>query len=428
MKNYKKIRTLMLAALLLCVSLMLGACGEQPSQGETTVPTTVPSDTLDYQVTVVDALGTPYTTGVIVRILDNGEQVAMQVVDENGTVTKNLSRGEYTVELMFTGDENAYSYDTSDLTLTADKTSLEIVLSNNMVGEAVSLFADGAETQAYYVTAGGTNVPLTPGQRNYFLFAPTVAGTYEFSTADEVAGIGYYGAPHFVQSQSAAEVTDNTFTVSVSASMIGTGGSGTSVLVIGIDAGEQSECILTIQRIGEPEYNVADEPWTIYQTTAELAPYTLDAGAEIHEFDLTASTDAYALVYNEQDGFYHLDSADGPLVLVRLGVDGKYLDCFKTIVEHSGVVKYFYDENGEFDRKESYTECLMEYIEYMDETNGVYPLTEDLKYIIQQRGDYSGWWDPDGSLYLFVDENGNPVPDINTEIAWLFMCCYITAE
>ena len=207
--------------------------------------------------------------------------------------------------------------------------------------------------------------------------------------------------------------------------MIGTGDSGTTTLVIGIEAADADGCTLAIERIGEAERTLADEPWMIYETTAELAPYTLPAGASLKEFDLTAETGKYNLVLNEKDGFYHLDSADGPLVLVNLGKDGNYLDSFKTILDNSGVSKYFYDENGEFVKKESYTECLLEYIACMDESNGVYPLTEDLKYIIQQRGDHSEWFDSSSSSYLFVDENGNMVPGINSEIAWLFMCCYI---
>ena len=68
----------------------------------------------------------------------------------------------------------------------------------------------------------------------------------------------------------------------------------------------------------------------------------------------------------------------------------------------------------------------MKYIEYIDEENGVYPLTEDLKYIVQQRGDHSGWFDADENTYLFKDVNGIAVPGSNAEISWLFMCCYIS--
>ena len=274
---------------------------------------------------------------------------------------------------------------------------------------------------------GATNVKLDAAERTYYLFAPTEAGTYEFSLLNNDAAIGYYGAPHFVQENNAAEVVDNKFTVSIRADMIGTSNTGTTVLVIGIDAGE-GDASLGIQRIGDPEWTVEDEPWTIYETTAKLTAYKLPAGAKLGEFDLKAPTDKYKLVLNETDGFYHLDSADGPLVLMRLGEKSggsKYLDPFEVILEHSGVSKYFYDENGEFVKREKYDDCLLEYFEYMDEETGLYPLNEDLKYILQQRGDYSGWWNPDESLYLFVDENRNKIVGINHEIAWLFMCCYI---
>ena len=61
----------------------------------------------------------------------------------------------------------------------------------------------------------------------------------------------------------------------------------------------------------------------------------------------------------------------------------------------------------------------------MDENEGVYPLTKDLKYIIQQRGEYVGWWDIESNGYIFKDADGNNLADINADIAWLMMCCYI---
>ena len=162
-----------------------------------------------------------------------------------------------------------------------------------------------------------------------------------------------------------------------------------------------------------------------YATTATLAPYKLASSTKLNNFDIKASSDKYNLVYNEADGFYHLDSVDGPLVLVRLAEDCDYIACFQTILDRSGVTKYFYDEDGKFVKKESYSECLLEYIECVDEVEGVYPLTEDLKYIIQQRGEYVGWWDIESSGYLFKDMNGNKDSDINADIAWLLMSCYI---
>lgn len=404
---------------LVLVALGLAGCAEAAPQ-----TTTVPQDTA-YRVVVQDALEKPYTSGVVVRFLKDGQQVAMQVVNENGVAEKTLPTGEYTFELTFTDSETEYYYDMADLKLSAQQPERTVVLSYK-ANQAVSLFA-GQEKTAYRVDVGSNYISM-PEERNYFLFTPTQPGTYEFSVTDASAAIGYYGAPHFVQSASAAEVVNNTFTISVSASMIGTSNTGTAVLVVGVDKGQNPNCILNIERIGDPEYSLEDEPWTVYEKTAVLAPYTAPEGATFGEFDLTAATDAYTLVYNENDGFYHLNSADGPLVMVRLGVDSKYLACFKTILDNSGVSKYFFDESGNFVKKVSYSECLLEYIANMDADTGVYPLTEDLKHIIQQRGEYVGWFDVDESLYLFKDANGVPVPGINPEISWLFMCCYLTVN
>lgn len=378
-----------------------------------------------YQVGIVDALGNPVTSGVVVKFMQNGTQVAMQVVNESGIAEKALPKGDYTVELQFTDSDAVYKYDTTDMTLSATKTELQVTLSFGLGEKSQTLMAGGRECEAFYVTAGGTEITLDPENRSYFLFAPTEAGTYEFTLSGSDAAIGYYGAPHFVQEASAAEVVDNKFTVSVRPDMIGTGDTGTTVLVIGVDAGEGA-AILGIKRIGDHEWSVADEEWTVYEATTVPAAYALPAGAKLAEFDLTAASDTYKLVLNETDGFYHLDTADGPLVLVRLGkaAEVKYLDPYETILEHTGVNKYFYDENGNFLRKENYADCLLTYIACVDENTGLYPLTEDLKYIIQNHGDHNGWWKEDGN-YIFKNENGDHVIGINADIAWLFMCCYI---
>lgn len=425
MKNMNKSLTRLLA-LVLCAAMMLCACG-----GEGDGNTTTASAETTYRVTVTDALGHPYTSGVIVRFMQDGAQTAMQVVNEQGVAEKTLATGEYTVELMFTGDVAAYYYDQSDLTLNGTKTELEIHLAMTPASEAHMLYAQDKEQKAYSVSEGCTYVSLNQGERTYFLFTPSVAGTYEFSVLEAVEDIGYYGSVYFVQDEKLVECENNRFTVSVSAGMIGTNGTGTTVMVLGIDGGAAENCTLTIERIGDPEWTVADEPWTVYQPTVKLNQFTLDKNLTVHEFDLMASTDTYKLVLNEADGFYHLDSADGPLVLVRLGKNTKYLDCFKTILENSGVVKYFFDEKGEFIRKENYNDCLLAYIACMDEDSGTYPLTEDLKYIIQQRGEYSGWFDPEQPLYLFkqqANEDWIPIEGINNEISWLFMCCYVTND
>lgn len=406
----KKIKSIIAIILVVCILASFTACG-----GEKT-----------YKVSVKDALGNPYTSGVVVTFMQNGEKVGMQACDENGVATKKLPKGEYTVSLSFTDSETEYYYD-ENTTVTASNNEIDLILAYK-TSEPSTLYVGENEFDIYPVGTGCTYVELTNKNRNYFLFTPTQAGNYEFSIiGDAKTSIGYYGAPHYVQSNSAVEVVDNKFTISINAGMIGTGDGGTSTYVIGVDAldADAKDCILAINRLGDPIKTIEDEPWTIYQKTVELSEYTLPAGKEIKEFDLTASTDTYKFVFNKNDGFYHLNSENGPLVLVRLAEDCDYIACFQTMLDRSGVSKYFFDEDGEFVKKESYSECLFEYLEYVDEAEGVYPLTEDLKYIIQQRGEYVGWWNIESVGYIFKDAAGNNDGTINAEIAWLLMCCYI---
>lgn len=410
MKNFKRLISLILVTVLTFSLFTLTACGKAEK---------------DYTVNLKDALGNPYNSGIVVKFMQGGKQVAMQSCNEQGAATKSLINGKYDVVLNFADKEIEYYYDTN-IKLSPRKNVVDVVLAKKINSEVEKLYIGQDEFDAYSVNAGCTYVELKANSRNYFLFAPTEAGNYEFSIPEgKSATIGYYGAPHFVQENSAAEVKDNKFTINVKSSMIGTGDTGTSIFVIGIDAGKKTEnCVLGINRLGDPIKTIEDEPWTIYQKTVELQDYKLPANLEIKEFDLTAKTDKYKMVLNENDGYYHLNDKNGPIVLVRLAEDNEYIACFKTILDRSGVNRYFFDEKENFVKKESYSECLLEYIEYVDKDNGVYPLTEDLKYIIQQRGEYVGWWDIENNGYMFKDANGNNMTNINAEIAWLFMCCY----
>ena len=172
-KHFQK-RLCLLLVVALCLPLLLCSCGS----------------TATYRVTVTDALGTPYTNGVVVQFFKNGQQAGMQVVDENGVASKELDKGDYTVELSFTSADTSYYYDKTDLTLSADKTDLTVELAKAVSGEPTSLTADLVQCDAYAVDTGCTYVTLKKGERNYFLFTPTVAGTYAFSLPGSDAGIG----------------------------------------------------------------------------------------------------------------------------------------------------------------------------------------------------------------------------------------------
>lgn len=412
--DMKKLKSLLLVSLMVLSLCVLAACGGNTAPTEATL-----SAETAYKVTVMDAAGKPVNAGIAVKFMQDGTQKAMQLVGENGAAEKTLTRGNYTIELQFTDPNAQYVYDNSDMTLTAEKTELSVILSQKL-GEQVQELSVG---EAHYVNQGCTNIPLNAEGRSYFIFVPKEVGKYEVSLIGSDATVGYYGGSiHYVWDHSALDVVDNKFSVDIKAGQL-----GGAVIIIGVDAGE-GEAILSVQNIGEPDWSVEDEPWTVYQAQSAITPYTLPAGAKLNKFDITAATDTYKLIFNEADGFYHLNSADGALVVVQIGntsEETEYLPPFETILEKQGIRRYFYDENGNFLKKEEYSDCVTKYIENADEKSGVYPLTDDLMYIIRQQGIQSGWFDPSGATYLFKDKDGNGLIGINNEISWLFMCRYL---
>ena len=437
MKNTKRIYALLLCALFLCSTVLLCACKkEKPDDGNSTNPSDAASgETAAYKVTVVDGLGNPYTEKVIVKFLQNGEQVAMSNVNENGVAEKELPQGEYTVEIAATGSDSQCWYDPANVTLTAEKTELEIVMAYAPSGDSTTLQATSLATnemkeyEVHYVGTGSSYIELDTADRTYVLFAPTEAGVYEVSTNGGTTTLGYYGGPHFVQANNAGEVVDNVLKFTVSAGMIGEGNTGTTTMVIGIDSEDGTEgTILNIVRTGDPEWSVEDEPWSNYQPTVDITPYALPEGVELKSFNLTVPNGIYTIVYSETDGYYHLYAADGPVVYVQLAnaVKGiSLMNMVGEIVYEDGVLmqtgtapfRYMYNNGQDDFFKEDYTDAMRQFVTNRDKASGVYPLTKDLEYILKKGIEFIGWCDKDSSNYLFADE-----PNINPDLAWMFLC------
>ena len=424
MKLTKRTRALLLCALFLCPLLVLCACGND---------TPDPAGTLSYQVTVVDGLGQPYTEKVIVKFMQDGTQVAMANVDASGTAKKDLPKGEYTLDIATTESGATCWFDQKQAVVSSENPQVQVTMAYAASGETTALTATvpGTETskeyQAYCVGTGSTYVALTSGDRTYVIFTPTEGGIYQFAVSGG-AQLGYYGAPHFVQSHNLEEVVDNSFSISVNDSSISAEKTGTARFVIGLDAEDGVEgIILNIQRTGDKEWSIEDEPWLAYQAKREITPYTLDEGVTLKGFELTAPSFAYKLVFNETDRCYHLNTADGKVVFVQLekecyGISLK--DMVGEIIYQDGILmqsgtapfRYMYCNSRDDFYKEDYTDVLRQYVTNRDAAHGVYPLTEDLYYILSKGIEFMGWCNPQSSNYRFADVVG-----INPELSWLFL-------
>ncbi len=442
----QKRRICLILALCMVLSMMLTAC--QPNSNTTTGAggtTTAPAPTgkAKYQVKVLSPMGEPFVNGVAVIFKQNDGSQVMQTMDANGVATKELDRSDYTVELFFTDKKAIYDYAGADVTLTANKTELTIQVYNGIRENKFTTLNvkldDSNNThnrEAYDVVEGMTRVKLIPGERNFFIFTPERGGQYEIKVESNVEKVGYYGATHFVSHISAPHETkdDHTFINDVKNTDIGstTGVGGTAQLVYGIDAGEATSTVLTITRVGDP---IPGLPYEGYPTTTVLTKYEHPAGAQIKNFIVENPDASYTLVYNEADGYYHLNSADGPLVLMRVGkaADGDscpYMSSLETMVSQEALIQIVYDENGEALKGINFSQCIRDHAQYADTNTGLFPLTKELEHILKVMGQIKGWWNPvpfetGEDNYLFYYSNGTKNVEISQEFAWLFNCCYI---
>lgn len=417
-KNWKILVILMITAILGCV--VMAGCEKEPE---------VPAQ-MDYKVTLADYAGNAIGSGAIAVFYQNGTQVAMQACDANGTATKNLPTGDYDVKLQFTSGDTYY-YQENGMKVTADSPELKVTLYAKASGDQVILNipettvdelglsqVTSVETKVYQLNEGATYVEVAPGEMTYFLFTPTRGGKYELSMVDgDGCTFSYYGNPNYIRDVPVQDIVDGITTVNVEDSAVTSEANNTIALVLAVNASENAsdKCVVRIERVGDTDWNPSKEEWIIYKPTEELEKCEVPEGVELKDFDLTKE---YEIVFSKKDCLYHVGTEDGPVVYVYLTEDPRFVDCFQTILEEGTVRAYFYDENGNFVKKEAYGNCLKEYFEYVDDEYGVYPLNQDLMYIIKSYGAHQGWWDRlDKGFVVDVD-------NLNVDSAWLFLCCY----
>lgn len=361
---------------------------------------------MNYSIKVVDYQQTPITD-VQVMFWSGDTMMAMKSVDTQGVANAKLTPGDYTVTLAFASGD--YYVDESALLLTEANPSNQILVANRL-SEYKNCYFD---SNTYIVDMGGSYAEMQADVINYFLFTPDVAGQYRISVSGGKADLSYWGGNvNFVFDLTSNTDYDGTaFTLNVKESYLG------ADYIIGITGVES--CILQIIRVGEPILGAEDLPFDVYEATTTPQAFSIskEDGEKLTYIDVTKSTGSYKIVYNAVDGFYHLNSTSGPILYANLGGNAPYLSV-ATMLGTAGLRCYFY-EGDTIVKKEDYYDCMMAYVDCIDSKYGIYPLTEDIKYIIQNYGEFVGWWDENSYAYLFSGEK------VNKELGWLFMCCYV---
>lgn len=258
------------------------------------------------------------------------------------------------------------------------------------------------------IGVGETSVTLNEGKVTYFVFNPTKSGTYSFTASETIS---YWGnnTSYISNITDSTDISGNKFTLNINDGHLG------SSFVIGVKAGRKvTSGTLTIKRTGNAVLGIEDEPWVTYKGSYTPTKNFPASGANMTIVDITAPTSDYTLVKGD-DGFYHLGSATGPLVYLDFN-DTTRMGALADILENGIGVRAYVKKSGKT-VKEEYTELFAKYVECMD-SNGCYPLTDDLIYILKNFGAHQKWWD--------VSTNGilTGIVGMNKEIAWMAACYY----
>lgn len=423
MKNTVFTRFLSLILIFVLASCMFACTDSTQSDesGDNPAPST-DEGTLEYTVTVKKYDGSP-AADTVVTVMKDGEKVKMNFVNKDGVAKFTLGADSYTFTVESSDKKTALGYDESACVLTKDApNALITVYSAAEKTESLLFVIDDQDVlfDTYIASVGGTKVTVKKDTPCFFVFTPTESGYYKISASDKSASVGYHGAPTFPMINSVAEIEgDGSFHLNVKDSNIGTNGTGTSQYIISVSTESENEisCILMVERDGNYVRDIVDEPWQDVMPSKPLSKFSPSFSLNnLRDLDITDPS--LSVVFNSQDGYYHLGTADGPLVLIRMTTDSEYIASFTKMCETDRLGAYIYDENGNFVKKESFNELIAKYAEICDEVSGVCPLDKDLEYMIKTVGNFKGWWNYAKGTHIFGDLI---VPEKN---AWLFACCY----
>lgn len=378
---------------------------------------------------IVDGLGKP-VNDVIVKIMKDGELVKMYPY-KGEFLPFDIETGTYTLELDLEGTGENYVYDQSALTITPDNRSANIRLFKTVPEETCSLFVGSPiekDYDAYYITEGSYKVSLTPNDYTFFVFAPKSAAIYTLTyECDTDLKISYHGGTFFVQgndlSESSSEfaVYENGLAASVYAGNIG------GEMVFAIKSTTATECIFNIENAGDPGTRLVDKPWTpcLEDEDKVKEQLNLKPNGTYTVIDVTNMT--ISAVFNEEDGYYHLNSKDGPIIFIDLTTDSKFVSSIQKICGNQRMGAYIYDINGDFIEKRSYNELFLQYgmpdnaDEKVSEPIRI-PLTQKLAEAVKTFGDKNGWWSDNADTNIFTRSLLGA--SYNKDIAWLLYCGY----
>ena len=382
------------------------------------------STSIGFKVTVLDGEENPIQNAVVRFTAPNGEG-AMDMTDKNGSVVKTLSVGDTYITVENSSTKANYYLVAKEL----NEQGAIFYAYNELSSQRVSDNGTPDDTTddriAYVTREAGTYYAtgLKDGNVIFFLFIPSSDGIYSFSMSIE-GEVGYYGAPiNAIQSPIAPFAENGVLSLEIKNKNLGETAEETTPYLIGIKASSENidEALFTIKRTGDPVYTDADVPYTGIENPN--APKTEKLNYKNWAITLTdVDITKEVTIVKGEDGYYHLNSEDGPVVYIRITTESQYLPSFQKICETSLMGAYIRDENGALLRKEMYNTLINQYANYADSATGILPLDDYMITAVKNHGEGAGWWKQGSPNYLF----GGAA--INESSAWMFACVTVTVD
>lgn len=378
-----------------------------------------------FGVWIVDGLGNP-VNDVIIKVMKDGEQVKMYPY-KGEFVEFDMAIDTYTIELDLSQLDSEYVFDESQCVITPNKRSASIRLFKT-VSEKETLFIGNPiskDYDAYFIDQGSYRVELKPNDYTFFIFAPKKAATYTFTyECDSELSIGYHGGSFFAQGNDLSVVSEgfgkyeNGIFANIYSSNVG------GSYVFSIKSTSATSCIFNIGNAGDPGVRLEDTPWSAYLESSGTVNAQLNANPT-GSYTAIDLTDLFIkAVFNKTDGYYHLNSENGPVIYIDLTSDSRYVSSIQTICANQRMGTYIYDLNGKVVEKRSYNELFHQYGMPTD-TSAVdkpirIPLTEKLAEAVKAFGNKNSWWDENSESNIFKKVLMST--PYNQEYAWLLYC------
>jgi len=265
------------------------------------------------------------------------------------------------------------------------------------------IYSEGNYAQVdVYLAAGEAEYALVPDfDYTIFTFAPAETGKYSFTVDGGLCQIVSYNAMWVTLEPSADTVTESTVNWECT-------GVGQEIWLAVISDSDNVNIKVSFEGAA-----YTGPETVVYENTAEVTPYVFEGTYDDLTPVNTLNSTVDAAVLGD-DGYYHLNAADGPILLCELSNSKMSLESANSY----GQLKYvIYGEDGKAQTVINYTEAFTVYADNADSATRLYPLTADLIEVLQKVGENFDWYGAEGWVGGTRDD------------AWMFCCySYVPAE